>query len=166
MARASRHYILGHAWHITHCCQKKEFLSKFAKDRQGWLDWFFEAKKRYGIVILHCMATSNHNHLLIHDRDGGQIIPKNGATGGGPNRPGIQPEERPKRCILGNTPNGGHWATSWATAHYRALALLMPYPDGLCISKMAPGICHEMLGFYCASLIWKCLIEIEQPKTA
>jgi len=51
MARANRHYIPGHAWHITHRCHKKEFLLKFAKDRQGWLDWLFEAKKRYGIVI-------------------------------------------------------------------------------------------------------------------
>ena len=76
MARANRHYIPGHAWHITHRCHKKEFLLKFAKDRQGWLDWLFEAKKRYGIVILNYMATSNHIHLLIHDRDGGEVIPK------------------------------------------------------------------------------------------
>ena len=76
MARANRHYIPGHAWHITHRCHKKEFLLKFAKDRQGWLNWLFEAKKRYGIVILNYMATSNHIHLLIHSRDGGEIIPK------------------------------------------------------------------------------------------
>lgn len=76
MARANRHYIPGHAWHITHRCHKKEFLLKFARDRQGWLDWLFEAKKRYGVVILNYMATCNHIHLLIHDRDGGEIIPK------------------------------------------------------------------------------------------
>ena len=76
MARASRHYIPGHAWHITHRCHKKEFLLKFGKDRQGWFDWLFEAKKEYGIAILHCMATSNDIHLLIHHRDGVQIIPK------------------------------------------------------------------------------------------
>jgi putative transposase len=76
MPRANRHYIPGHTWHITHRCHKKEFLLKFSKDRQGWLDWLFEAKKRYGIVILNYMATSNHIHLLIHDRDGGEVIPK------------------------------------------------------------------------------------------
>jgi putative transposase len=76
MARANRHYIPGHAWHITHRCRKKEFLLKFAKDRQGWIDWLFEAKKRYAIVSLNYMATSKHIHLLIHDRDGGEGIPK------------------------------------------------------------------------------------------
>jgi putative transposase len=51
-------------------------LLKFAKDRQGWIDWLFEAKKRYGIVVLNYMATSNHIHLLIYDREGGEVIPK------------------------------------------------------------------------------------------
>ena len=37
MAMAKRHYIPGHIWHITHRCHKREFLLKFAKDRQFWL---------------------------------------------------------------------------------------------------------------------------------
>jgi len=76
MPRANRHYIPGHAWHITHRCHKKEFLLKFAKDRQSWIDWLFEARKRYGMFVLNYMATSNHIHLLIYDRDGGGVIPK------------------------------------------------------------------------------------------
>jgi len=48
MARAKRHFLPGHVWHITHRCHKKEFLLKFARDRRGWLQWLFEAKKRYG----------------------------------------------------------------------------------------------------------------------
>lgn len=76
MPRANRHYLLGHAWHITHRCHKREFLLKFAKDRQGWIDWLLEARKRYGVVVLNYMATFNHVHLLIYDRDGGEIIPK------------------------------------------------------------------------------------------
>ncbi len=75
MPRANRHYIPGHAWHIAHRCHKKEFLLKFAKDRQGWIDWLFEAKKRYGLVVLNYSATSNHMHLLLYDRDGGEVIP-------------------------------------------------------------------------------------------
>jgi len=47
MARAHRHYIPGYIWHITHRCHKKEFLLKFGKDRNRWLEWLFEAKKRY-----------------------------------------------------------------------------------------------------------------------
>lgn len=38
MPRANRYYVPGHVWHITHRCHKKEFLQKFAKDRQAWLD--------------------------------------------------------------------------------------------------------------------------------
>ena len=34
MARAKRHYIAGHIWHITHRCHKREFLLKFSKDRR------------------------------------------------------------------------------------------------------------------------------------
>ena len=49
MARAKLHFLPGHVWHITHRSHKKEFLLKFAKDRCRWLQWLFEAKKRYGI---------------------------------------------------------------------------------------------------------------------
>ena len=76
MPRANRHYIPGYVWHITHRCHKKEFLLKFARDRSTWLEWLFEAKKRYGATILNYMATSNHIHLLVHDKDGGEVIPK------------------------------------------------------------------------------------------
>jgi len=33
MARAYRHFIPGYIWHITHRCHKRDFLLKFAKDR-------------------------------------------------------------------------------------------------------------------------------------
>ncbi len=69
MARANRHHIPGQVWHITHRCHKKEFLLKFARDRKRWLQWLFEAKKRYGLVILNYTATSNHIHLLVVDGD-------------------------------------------------------------------------------------------------
>ncbi|MBW1985461.1 MAG: transposase [Deltaproteobacteria bacterium] len=39
-------------------------LFKFAKDRKRWLHWLYEAKKRYGLVILHYVVTSNHIHLI------------------------------------------------------------------------------------------------------
>lgn len=76
MARAKRYYIPGHVWHLTHRCNKKEFLLKFSRDRQRWLEWLFEAKKRYGIRVLNYMVTSNHIHLLVLDADGRDVIPK------------------------------------------------------------------------------------------
>lgn len=75
MARANRHYIPGCVWHITHRCHKQEFLLKFAKDRQRYLSWLFEAKKRYGLKILNYMVTSNHVHLLVPDT-GRDVIPQ------------------------------------------------------------------------------------------
>lgn len=72
MARAKRHYIPGQIWHITHRCHKREFLLKFSKDRRRWLQWLYEAKKRYGLEILNYAVTSNHIHLLVvgdHERD-------------------------------------------------------------------------------------------------
>ncbi len=67
MPRANRHYLAGYIWHITHRCHKREFLLKFAKDKQRWLNWLFEAKKRFGLCILNYIVTSNHIHLLVVD---------------------------------------------------------------------------------------------------
>ena len=71
MARAHRHFVPGQVWHITHRCHKREFLLKFAKDRHRWLQWLYQARKRYHLIILNYVVTSNHIHLLVYDRDGG-----------------------------------------------------------------------------------------------
>ena len=76
MPRANRHYIPGYVWHITHRCHKKEFLLKFAIDRRRWLQWLFEARKRYGLSVLNYIATSNHIHLLVRDNGDRDVIPK------------------------------------------------------------------------------------------
>ena len=76
MARAKRHYIPGHIWHITHRCHKREFLLKFSKDRRRWLHWLFEAKRGYGLTILNYTVTSNHIHLLVVDDGERDVIPK------------------------------------------------------------------------------------------
>lgn len=75
MARAKRHYIPGQVWHITHRCHKREFLLKFSIDRYRWLYWLFEAKRRYGLVILNYAVTSNHVHLLVADDNDRGVIP-------------------------------------------------------------------------------------------
>ena len=75
MPRASRHYIPGYIWHITHRCHKKEFLLRFGRDRRRWLQWLFEAKKRFGLSVLNYMATSNHIHLLVRDDGDRDVIP-------------------------------------------------------------------------------------------
>ena len=76
MARANRHYLPGHVWHITHRCHRKEFLLKFAQDRRRWVHWLREAKKRYGLPVLDYMVTSNHVHLLVVDDGDRDVIPR------------------------------------------------------------------------------------------
>lgn len=76
MARAKRHFIPGYIWHITHRCHKREFLLKFSKDRRRYLQWLYQAKKRYKMSILNYMITSNHIHLLVVDTGKREVIPK------------------------------------------------------------------------------------------
>jgi len=65
MARAKRHYIPGQSWHLTHRCHKREFLLKFSKDRRRWLQWLYEARKRYNLTISTCLAISvNGTHTF------------------------------------------------------------------------------------------------------
>jgi hypothetical protein len=60
MARAKRHYIPGYVWHITHRCHKREFLLKFPRDRRRWIEWLYQAKKRYsGLSVLNYNEIQN-----------------------------------------------------------------------------------------------------------
>jgi len=76
MARENRHYIPGCIWHITHRCHKKDFLLKFAHDRYRFVSWLREARKRFGVQILNYTVTSNHVHLLVFDKQGGDVNPR------------------------------------------------------------------------------------------
>jgi putative transposase len=76
MPRASRHYIPGYVWHITHRCHKKEFLLRFARDRRRYLQWLFEARKRFGLSVLNYTVISSHVHLLVKDDGDRDVIPK------------------------------------------------------------------------------------------
>lgn len=73
MPRAHRHYRTGHVWHITQRCHQREFLLRFARDRECWLHWLFESKKRYGLSVLNYVVTSNHIHLMVCDQGNGEI---------------------------------------------------------------------------------------------
>lgn len=76
MARAKRHYVPDQIWHITQRCHKRDFLLKFKHDRHRWIQWLFEAKRRFGLVVLNYVATSNHTHLIVKDDSDQKIIPQ------------------------------------------------------------------------------------------
>ena len=69
MPRANRHFLPDHVWHITHRCHQREFLLKVARDRERYLHWLFEAKKRFGLCVLNYRVTSNHIHLLVKNTE-------------------------------------------------------------------------------------------------
>ncbi len=75
MARANRHYIPGCIWHITHRCHKKEFLLKFARDRNRFMIWLGGARSRFGLQVLNYAITFNHVHLLVKDHGSESCIP-------------------------------------------------------------------------------------------
>ena len=48
----------------------------FPRDRRRWIEWLYQAKKRYGgLSVLNYMVTSNHVHLLAFDNRGRNVIP-------------------------------------------------------------------------------------------
>jgi putative transposase len=73
MPRANRYFLPGYVWHNTHRCHQRKFLLKFARDRRRYLQWLFEAKKRFGLSVLDYMVTSNHIYLVVKDT-GANII--------------------------------------------------------------------------------------------
>ena len=100
MPRANRHFIPGYIWHITHRCHKREFLLKFSKDRERYLKWLYQARKRYGLKILNYMVTSNHIHLLVADAGDKDVIPNSMQLIAG--RSGQEYNQRKKR-------KGAYW---------------------------------------------------------
>jgi putative transposase len=76
MARANRHFNPGHIFHLTHRCHKREFLLKFSKDRNRWMELLFEAKQSYQLSILNFIATCNHVHIILSDNLGRDSIPR------------------------------------------------------------------------------------------
>ena len=109
MPRANRHFLSGHIWHITQRCHQKEFLLKFAQDRQRWLHWLFKAKQRYGLCVLNYVVTSNHIHLLVKDT-GGCVIPRSLQLVAGRTGQEYNKRKGRKRSLLGRPLScHGHW---------------------------------------------------------
>jgi len=75
MPRANRHLIPGLIYHITNRCHKREYLLRFARDKERWLHWLLRAKSCYGLTILGYTVMSNHIHLLVIEEGRSDVIP-------------------------------------------------------------------------------------------
>lgn len=73
MPKARRYFEEGHCYHLTHRCHDREFLLRFAKDRDAYRGMLRECSRTYGVPVLGYCVTSNHVHLLVLDTGPGRI---------------------------------------------------------------------------------------------
>jgi len=99
MARANRHRLPGHVWHITHRCHKREFLLKFDIDlnmvRAGVVrhpgDWMYggyheiqNSKQRYSLInrqkLKALLGIIDNDQLSEYHRNWVEAVLKNGSN--------------------------------------------------------------------------------------
>jgi len=72
MPRPPRHWANHACYHITHRCHERRFLFRFAKYRNLYRSYLFEATRRYNVFVLSYVVTSNHVHVLVATGDRGR----------------------------------------------------------------------------------------------
>ncbi len=60
-------------YHITHRCQERRFLLRFATDRRSYLRRLRQMADAYPVSVLDYMVTCNHVHLLVWARRGEDV---------------------------------------------------------------------------------------------
>ena len=65
MPRANRHVLPGLIYHLTHRCHNRQFLLRFARDRDGYRRRLREALGDGEVSLLTYNLTNNHVHLLV-----------------------------------------------------------------------------------------------------
>lgn len=69
MPRSSNYLLPGYTYHLTQRCHGREYLLRFAKDRDTCLEWLREGMSRYQVPVYGYCITSNHIHVLAHADD-------------------------------------------------------------------------------------------------
>ena len=59
MPRANGHFLPGHVWHLTHRGHERDFLLKFARDRNNYLRWLYEARKQRRALPFACFVRTD-----------------------------------------------------------------------------------------------------------
>ena len=75
MPRANRYFIPGKFYHLTHRCHDRQFLFKFAKDRDDYRKAVWESLRRFAVQVLSYCITSNHTHFLVRSETSEIISP-------------------------------------------------------------------------------------------
>jgi putative transposase len=66
MPRANRYVLDGRIYHLTHRCHDRQFLFRFAKDRNGYRRRLREAVLKTRVSLLSYNITGNHTHLIVY----------------------------------------------------------------------------------------------------
>lgn len=73
MPRANRYWVKAAAYHITHRCHNREFLLRFAKDRDAYREVLQNELRRCPVSLLQFTITCNHVHLLVTTEEQGAV---------------------------------------------------------------------------------------------
>ena len=65
MPRGNRYIVPGCCHHLTHRCHNREFLLKFARDRDQYQERLRRTLAEVDVGLLQFTVTSNHIHLLL-----------------------------------------------------------------------------------------------------
>ena len=71
MPRRRRYWDHHACYHITHRCHEHRYLFRFAKYRDMYRKYLFQASRRFNVSVLSYVVTSNHIHVLIATGDRG-----------------------------------------------------------------------------------------------
>ena len=64
MPRASTYLMEGFTCHLTHRCHDRQFLLRFAQEREAYREWLREGVRRYGVSVYGYWITHNHVHVV------------------------------------------------------------------------------------------------------
>lgn len=66
MPRSSQYLLEGYTYHLTQRCHNRQFLMRFARDRDVYREWLREGVKRHCVPVYGFCITGNHVHIIVH----------------------------------------------------------------------------------------------------
>ena len=69
MPRASRYFVPGKCYHLTHRCHDRAFLFKFDRDRNRYRQMLWQSLRQFPVEVWSYCLTSNQAHWLVRAQD-------------------------------------------------------------------------------------------------
>jgi putative transposase len=73
MPRANKYILPGYAYHLTHRCHNRQWLLRYALDRDEYRRRLRQTLRETGVSLLSYCLTSNHVHLLVASNREGDV---------------------------------------------------------------------------------------------